>query len=220
MDAKRDMSSAMLAKLMPELSMLLSIVLLVINPFGPLTPHPAIIGFALAVEGVSLMFFCTLVDIASRVQMRPPWWVGVLIVGGVLLMYPDLITVLKAAFVEGMWVFLPLLWSLVERIRELWTLPGASKQEKIRRRTLTFDRLWVGFTLVLAATACAIVVVFLHEDGLVALLNPIMPVTVALVYYALAAVNAWRVHQPAFTKRPTSLVPWLDRGDGTNLSPL
>jgi hypothetical protein len=45
-------------------------------------------------------------------------------------------------------------------------------------------------------------------------------VTVALVFYGIAAFNAWRVHQPAFAKRPTSLVPWLDRGDGTNLSPL
>jgi hypothetical protein len=98
------------------------LLLLVGNLGGSLAPNPATIYAALAAEGASLMFFCTLVDIASRVQRRPPWWLAILIVGGVLLLYPDLITVLKAAFEEGLWVFLPLAWSLGERIRELWTL--------------------------------------------------------------------------------------------------
>jgi hypothetical protein len=51
------------------------------------------------------------------------------------------------------------------------------------------------------------------EAGVAALAHPFLPVSVGLVFYATAACNAWRVHQPGFAQRPTSLVPWLDRGD-------
>jgi hypothetical protein len=210
----------MLGKLLPEISACISLLLLALDPGGLLSPNPQAIMLALAAEGASLMFFCTLVDIASRVSKRPPWWLLILVVGGVLLMSPDLIDVLKVAFDAGLWIFIPLAWSLLERIRELWTLPGASKDEKIRRRTLTFDRLWVGICIAGFAITCAIGVALLSEDGLGALARPLLPLGVGLAFYAIAAFNAWRVHQASFTKRPTSLVPWLDRGDGTYLSPL
>ena len=204
----------MVGKLLPELSACLTLLLLLGNLGGLLAPDPVMVYAVLGAEGASLMFFCTLVDIASRLQKRPPWWLAILIVGGVLLLYPELVNVLAAAFAEGWWIFLPLAWSLVERIRELWTLPGASKEEKIRRRTLTFDRLWVGLLLGGAALVCGLAVALTSEAGVAALAHPALPVGVGLVFYATAAVNAWRVHQPRFTKRPTSLVPWLDRGDG------
>jgi len=47
-----------------------------------------------------------------------------------------------------------------------------------------------------------------------------VPLSVGLAFYGIAAFNAWRVHQTAFAQRPTSLVPSLDRGDGSYLSPL
>jgi hypothetical protein len=219
-DAKRDLGAAMIGKLLPELSTCLSLLLLATNPGGWLTPDPQLIYIALIAEGASLMFFCTLVDIATRVQRRPPWWVVVLIVGGVLLMYPDLIQVLGIAFEAGIWIFLPLVWSLIERIRELWTLPGAANEEKIRRRTLTFDRLWVGICIAGVAIPCAIGVAMLSEEGVGALARPFVPLGIGFAFYGVAAFNAWRVHQPAFAKRPSSLVPWLDRGDGTYLARL
>ncbi len=218
-ETEQQLTGAMLGKVLPELSMFLAVVLLLINPDGLLTPHPMAITVAVAAEGVTLMFFCTLVDIASRVQRRPPWWVVILIVGGLLLMYPEVINVLRMAFEEGLWVFLPLAWSFFERLRELWTLPGVSKAEKIRRRTLTFDRLWVGLVIGVVAVAVVIGVAMLSEGGFEAVLGPAISVTV-LVFYGIAAGNAWRVHQPAFAQRPTSLVPWLDRGEGKYLSPL
>jgi hypothetical protein len=220
MHAKRGSGSAVLGKVLPELSMCLSVLWAVVAPGALLGPDPQVIYFVLAAEGASLMFFCTLVDIASRVKRRPPWWLMVLIVAGVLLMYPDLIGVLKMAFAAGMWVFLPLVWSLLERIRELWSLPTATKEERIRRRTLTFDRLWVGIVIAAAAVLGAVGLVFLSEEGIGILAEPIVPATVALAFYGVAAFNAWRVHQPAFAERPRSLVPWLDRGEGTYLAPL
>ena len=66
----------------------------------------------------------------------------------------------------------------------------------------------------------AIGAVLLSEDGIGVLAYHTVPVIVALAFYGIAAGNAWRVHQPAFDKWPTSLVPWLDRGEGTYLSPL
>ncbi len=219
-DAKWNQSSAMLGKLLPEISACLSLLLLVTNPGGLLTPDPQMIYVMLVAEGASLMFFCTLVDIASRVDWRPPWWLVVIIVVGVLLMHPGLIEVLKIAFEAGIWIFLPIAWSYFERIRELWTLPGAAKEEKIRRRTLTFDRLWVGICIGAVAIPCAICLAWLSEEGIGALFHPFMPLSIGLAFYGVAAFNAWRVHQSAFAKRPTSLVPWLDRGDGSYLAPL
>lgn len=67
---------------------------------------------------------------------------------------------------------------------------------------------------------CAIGVPLLSEEGFIAMARPIVGVAVGVLFYAIAAFNAWRVHQPRFTGRPTSLLPWLDRGDGTYLSPL
>jgi hypothetical protein len=220
MDAARDLDAAMWGKLLPELSMCLAVILLAVAPTSWLTPQPEAIYVALVAEGASLMFFCTLVDIATRVRKRPPWWVIVLIVGGVFLMYPEMIDMLVMVFEFGLWIFLPLAWSLFERIRELWSLPGAPDAEKIRRRTLTFDRLWVGIVIVGATVLVAIGLVLASEEGMGVLAEPVLPIIVALAFYGVAAFNAWRVHQPAFTRKPTSLVPWLDRGDGTYLSPL
>lgn len=181
---------------------------------------PTLIWIALVAEGASLMFFCTLVDIATRVRKRPPWWLAILLVGAVLLVYPELIHVLRLAWSEGLWVFLPLAWSLVERVRELWTLPLAADDEKIRRRTLTFDRLWTGFVLGMIAAVCCLGLAWLSEEGSLVLHRPIVPVSIGLLFYGIAAFNVWRVYQSAFAKRPSSLLPWLDRGEGTHLSPL
>jgi hypothetical protein len=219
-DAQREINRSMMEKLLPELSMCVAIVMLAIDPGGLLAPEPHAIFLALAVEGASLMFFCTLIDVATRVRRRPPWWAIVAIVGFVFLMYPDLIDVLRLAWDAGLWVFLPLAWSLFERIRELWSLPGAPDAEKIRRRTLTFDRLWVGLVILAVAVACTLGIMLASENGSDAFGSPLLPVTVALAFYGAAAYNAWRVHRPAFAIKPTSLVPWLDRGDGTYLTPL
>lgn len=45
-DAKRNMSSAILGKLLPEISACLSLLLLAINPGGLLTPDPQVIYVA------------------------------------------------------------------------------------------------------------------------------------------------------------------------------
>ena len=179
------MSSAMLGKLLPGFRCVFRCCC-VINRGGLLTPDRGDRLRAGSRWGLADVLL-TLVDIASRVQRRPPWWLVILIVAGVLLMYPDVINVLRMAFDAGMWVFLPLAWSLFERIRELWTLPGASKEEKIRRRTLTFDRLWVGILIIGAAVLWTIGAVLLSEEGIGALAQPIVPVTVALAFYGIAA---------------------------------
>ena len=220
MDTQPARDYSMLGKLLPELSMCLVFLWLALDPGGLLAPDPLAMQMVLMAEGASLMFFATLVDIASRVRRRPPWWAMVLVGGGLLVMYHPVISVLAMAFVAGMSVFVPLAWSLFERSREMWTLPGTSNEEKIRRRTLTFDRLWVGFVIGCAVAVYAIGQALLRDQGIEALREPVLQALVAVLFYGIAAFNAWRVHQPAFAKRPTSLVPWLDRGDGTYLSPL
>ncbi len=209
----------MLGKLLPELSMCLAVLWLAFDPGEPMALELPAIPLLLMAEGAMLMFFCGLVELASRVKKRPPWWVAAIVVGGLMVMYPGVLGVLAMAFAAGMWAFLPLAWSMFERIRELWTLPGAAKEEKIRRRTLTFDRLWVGFVMGCMVALYAIGQALLRDQGTEALREPMLHAIGALVFYGIAAYNAWRVHQAAFAMHPTSLVPWLDRGDGTNLSP-
>jgi hypothetical protein len=67
---------------------------------------------------------------------------------------------------------------------------------------------------------CGLGIALLSEDGAQLLFGPIMPTTIGLAFYGIAAFNAWRVHRPSFAQRPRSLVPWLDKGEGTYLSPL
>lgn len=172
-------------------------------------------------ELLTWMLFCSLVDVASRLRRAPPLWLGILIVIGLLLMTPQLPTLLVAAASQGMWVVLPIAWSLLERFRELWTLPAAPALEKWRRRALTFDRMYVGVVLGAAFLVLMLGSAVFGEHGEFdrELGWSVLPWALAL-FYAIAAFDAWRVHRPAFERAPRSLLPAIDRGGVNDLDPI
>jgi hypothetical protein len=211
---------AMLGKLMPELSVLLLCAWFLFAPDGYQRPDPDGLMLAVMVDGATLMLSATLVDVASRLRRPPRWWLGVLICAGILIMYPDAIALLREAWTLGLWVFAPFAWSILERMRELWTLPSASTIEKIRRRTLTFDRLYTALVVGGMATIGALLLAIENDGSFPSHLFLTAAPWVVMVFYAIAALNAWRVHTQAFATRPRSLWPWIDQGQNSYLNPL
>ncbi|MCC5866014.1 MAG: hypothetical protein JJU31_12905 [Wenzhouxiangella sp.] len=209
-------TDGLLPKVLPEFSTLLVLVALWLGamPAWIDVPVEDAVIWLTAIEAGTLMIMVTLVDIASRLKKPPPWWLGTLMIGGLLLLYPDLIGLGLAAWQLGSWVFLPLLWSLAERFRELWTLPGADRMEKIRRRALSWGR--VGSAIVVAAVG----VLILLGHGIVqdsetfdpdALLQRFALPLLAL-YFLINSYDSWRVYRPGFMNKPGSLWPFFDDG--------
>jgi hypothetical protein len=215
-----DDPGAMLGKFLPELSVLLLCAWIVFAPPGYRRPDPGALMFAVMADGATLMLSATLVDVASRMRTAPPWWLGILISAGILIVYPDTIMLLREAWSLGLGIFAPFAWSIIERLRELWTLPAASTLEKIRRRTLTFDRLYSALIVGGVSTIAALVLAICNDGSFPVHLFEQGAPWVVLVFYAIAAFNAWRVHTPAFARRPRSLWPWIDQGQNTYLNPL
>jgi hypothetical protein len=212
--------ATVLAKLLPEVSVLLLVSCLLLAPEWAWMIHPESLMFVAIADGATLMMSATLVDIASRLKKPPPWWLAPLALGGILLAYPDAIEVLKLGWSLGLWVFLPFAWSIIERVREIWTLPLASPLERIRRRVLTFDRLYTGIVLTGLLIALMLVHVLLLGNSIDDLrIDERLP-WLLLAFYGVSAANVVRVHRPRFARRPDSLWPRMDGGQGSSLDPL
>ncbi len=212
--------AAVLSKLLPEFSVLILVSCLLLAPEWAWMVRPEALLFVAMADGATLMMSATLVDLASRLKKPPPWWLAPLALGGILLAYPDTIEVLKLGWSLGVWVFLPFAWSIIERVREIWTLPLASPLERIRRRVLTFDRLYTGIVLI----GVSIVLLLVH---LLVLGNPISDLRIddrlpwlLLAFYSVSAANVIRVYRPRFAQRPSSLFPGMDAGQSVSLDPL
>ncbi len=212
----QDHKAAMLGQLMPELFIVATATLVLIFGNRPWL-HPETLEFAVASDAVTLMLSCTLIDVATRLQRAPPWWLGTFIIVGILLINGEVLSALATSWSVGMWVFLPFAWSILERFRALWTLPSASKLEKIRRRTLTFDRLYTGLMIGWLCVAIFIIHSLLSDNRLET--DRMLP-WLCVVFYGVSAFNIWRVHQPAFAKMPRSLFPRIDGDQATYLNPL
>jgi hypothetical protein len=135
-------------------------------------------------------------------------------------MYPETVSFGRAAFAAGWAVFVPFLWSLVERLRELWTMPGASRLEKLRRRALVSGRM--SLVLVFAGTALAAAGATYALDpaeGGFAMLQRSAAWWLAAAF-ATAACDIVRVHRPAFERRPRALLGRFDPLGVEDLSPL
>lgn len=210
----------MLAKLLPEATALLMVAWFILRNGSIQQRESDALMLVAMVDGATLMASATLIDLASRLKQAPPWWLAVPIIGAVPILYPDVFWALRTAWRNGMWVFLPLAWPILERIREVWTLPSASDVEKIRRRTLTFDRLYSAIVMGWLIFAGALAASFALDVELSSILHEHNLPWVMLAFYAIAAFNAWRVHRPAFVRRPRSLWPWIDKGDSAQLDPL
>jgi hypothetical protein len=219
-ESQEQRSASFNAKFMPEVMILISLIWISVTPAHWWKPDIDAIEFGIAADGLMLMASCTLIDIFTRLQRAPPWWIAPFAVLGVLMINPDLVGFAIHGFQLG-WLFItPFLWSAVERLRELWTLPTATTLEKIRRRTLTFDRLYVGFFIAVVGMLFGLIAYLAFDLELSSWLNPSV-LWIICGFYAISCFNVWRVHQDAFAKRPRSMFPkWLDQGDSTYLAPL
>ncbi len=151
--------------------------------------------FVLIVEGGFLMAQGTLVDIATRLQKRPPVWVIALILIGVVLFSQGSFDVIKIAWQGGSLVFVPLLISLAERGTLLWRMPGRPTIEKIATRALIANRILTGLVLAALVTAA-----MLADVG-----GPMVPMLAGALYFAIAAFDDWRVRGRKFARRPRVL---------------
>lgn len=209
-----------LLAMLPELSMLGVVVVFAIGGIGPFEVDMPTLMLALMADGVTLLAFSSLVDVASRLRKPLPWWLGLPLGAGILALDREVLGFLDLAWSQGMTVFLPFAWTLLERIRQLWTLPLATPLEKIRRRTLTFDRLYVGVAMMALWIAIAIFSVLTGLATIEDCSGPLAMSVTGIAFYAIAAFNAWRVHRPAFGLRPRSLLPGIDGGQAHSLDPL
>jgi hypothetical protein len=211
---------SLLSKLLPETTMSLAAVALALRPdlVGPQVRE------SLYFVAFAEVMFClgqgTLTDISTRLRKRPPWWLllGIVLLLGV--MYPEVFTLLVATFQQGWPVFVPFLWSVLERLRELWTMPGAPVLEKLRRRALVSDR--IALVLVFGGTAVAVAAVSYaidDERGGFALVERQVAWWLA-VAFATAAYDIWRVHRPAFARQPRALFGRFDPLGVDYLAPL
>ncbi len=207
-------------KLIPELMSVAMILGVLFVPRVQAWINIEIIFLILIIEGGMLMANATLIDLASRLKKPPPWWLAIIILAGVIFMSPGGMTTLQMAWLGGAWFFLPTLWSMFERIREMWTLPKASTLEKIRRRTLTFDRLYTGLLL---AGCCVVVGIYLaikNEGSMPIDIQSSMAPWFLLGMYGISSFNVWRVYQNNFAKSKSSLFPFIDQEQNTYLGDL
>jgi hypothetical protein len=213
-------SSSFTAKFSPECMILLSLTWIILTPAHWWRPDIEALWFGISGDLVMIMASCTLIDIATRIQRAPPWWIAPFAVLGLLMLTPDLVGYVAQGFQLGWLVVVPFLWSVIERLRELWTLPTATTLEKIRRRTLTFDRLYVALIIGMSSLVLGLVAYMAFEFDFFTGLNR-AALWIVWSFYAISCYNVWRVHQEAFVKRPRSLLPkWIDQGESTYLNPL
>jgi hypothetical protein len=184
-------------------------VMAAVLAFAALWPHGAIglldgLAFGLMVEGGFLMMQGTLVDIATRLKKRPPVWLIVLIVAGVVLFSGEAMGVLRVAWNRGMVVFIPLLVSIAQRGSSLWHMPDKSREEKIAARALIANRITTALVLFGLLTAAMLIGTALpgYHD---ALTGPAMFLGAGALYFAIAAFDAWRVRGRKFAETPTVL---------------
>lgn len=165
--------------------------------------HDAL-AFGLMVEGGFLMMQGTLVDIATRLKKRPPVWLIVIIVAGVVLLSGEALTLLQMAWSGGMVVFLPLLVSVAQRGSSLWHMPDKSRNEKIAARALIANRITTGLVLFGLLTVAAVAGTMFH-DYFDLLTGRPMILGAGALYFAVAAFDAWRVRGQKFAEKPTVL---------------
>ncbi len=200
--------------------MLGTVLFFAIDGIGSYRIDMPVLMLAVLADGATLLAFSSLIDLASRLKKPMPWWLALPMGAGVLALNREVIDMLGLAWSQGLAVFIPFTWTLLDRIRQLWTLPLASPMEKIRRRTMTFDRLYVGLCMMAIWIVCVLVAVLSGLAGIDDFTGPGALIVVGIGFYAIAAFNAWRVYQPAFSRRPRSLLPHFDNGQASTLDPL
>ena len=161
------------------------------------------LGFGLMVELGFLMFQGSLIDVATRLRKRPPIWV-IPIAGAALLVFsPYTLGVIREARGRGLLVLIPLLVSIGSRFSVMWHMPGQSREQKIAARALISNRMATGLIClaVFAAEAILTIIFGSMSEGWFAL-------ACASFYFAIAAIDNWRVLRPGFARNPRTLWRW------------
>jgi hypothetical protein len=170
----------------------------------------------LAGELFTFFFVIVLVEVASRRRQPPTLWVGLLTIAALLIFCPTVLMLAKWSWHGGVWVFLPFVWSMGERLRQLWTLPRANVLEKLRTRALAFDRFQTGFPgyIVMFLVLVASLMVSDDPDVPTRAAELAIPSFLAL-FFAIACIDEIRVHGDGFARSPRRLWAKPGRPDTT-----
>jgi len=169
------------------------------------------VNSVLAGELFTFFFVVTLVEVASRRRTPPTFWGGLLTIAALLAFFPTVLMLAKWSWYGGVWMFLAFLWSMGERLRQLWTLPRASRLEKLRTRALAFDRFQTGISGYFLMFLILLGSLMLSDD-------PDFPYKVAEVvipiflafFFAITCIDEIRVHGEGFARSPRRL--WAKPG--------
>lgn len=159
--------------------------------------------FAMYVEAGFLILQVALVDTATRLDKQLPTDEIIAIVVGLTLFLGLPLEVLRAAWSMGIYVFVSLLLSLIERGAILRRMPERPRIEKIAARALISNRIITALTFLGSFVAAIIIVVALTpyewpDESWPAL-------AAGAIYFAIAAFDDWRVRGRRFAENPRVL---------------
>ena len=193
-------------KVLPEVSVVGVALACVLTPsYLPASMHEMLMMIAV-VEGVFCIAQGTLTDIATRLRKPPPAWSVPIILVGLAMVFPEARAVVSMAQELGWAALLGIAWSGAERLRELWTMPRASRLEKLRRRALVGGRL--SLLLLFAGAGTALMIgSYLHDsdNGGGRVVAQHLAWFVA-AYFSLTTIDVVRVHRAAFARCPRTLL--------------
>jgi hypothetical protein len=174
------------------------------------------VNSVLAGELFTFFFVVALVEVASRRRTPPTLWVGLLTVATLLVFFPTVLMLAKWSWHGGVWMFLAFLWSMVERFRQLWTLPRASRLEKLRTRALAFDRFQTGLSGYFVMFFILLGSLMLSDDPDFPYhaAEMVIPIFLAL-FFAITCIDEIRVHGEGFVRSPRRLWAKPGRPDPT-----
>lgn len=159
------------------------------------------LSFVVIFEGAFLMLQGTLVDIATRLDKRPPLWLVPLIGAGLLMFSPHALEGVKAAWELGSAVFIPIAISLLSRFMVMWHMPECTDLQKLAARAQISNRIATGIGVLVIGFALMVVGWITGRD----LFSPSIFFGLASLHFAIASYDDWRVRRPAFAENPTVL---------------
>jgi len=159
--------------------------------------------FAMHVEAGFLILQVALVDLATRLDKQLPAGTIIAVVVALTLFLGLPLEVLRSAWSMGIYVFVSLLLSLIERGAILRRMPERPRIEKIAARALISNRIVTALTLLGSFVTVILIVVALTPYEWPDESWP--PLAAGAVYFAIAAFDDWRVRGRRFAENPRVL---------------
>jgi hypothetical protein len=162
------------------------------------------LGITVIVEAALLMIMASVTDVATRLERRPPLWAVILIAAALFVFSGYGIPTVKYLWANGgLVVLVPFILSACERFAILWYMPGKPRVMKVAARALMSNRIAAGMGAL--ALMAGLLVVSMMVDGIDDMAGSAL-VFAAGFYFAIGAVDTWRVRQPFFEARPRVLL--------------